>query len=425
MKTNIENPIINVTDRAVQIRAFTTDDSDVVRHLSAIPEDALPEAVERTLRVGSICLLSAQSSLDVQVLQGAVDRVISEMSQTVGTVPDQLKERLLEELDPQKGKALQPVTDAVARVALQMERELEKVKLMADPDNPESKPGKILTHLQNLLDPMRKDSLQNRFSDALDTMSDQDGGLAKLLDAVLAANLKPVQDQIEKLQKQVAKDEGFQEAVELSTLKGKSFEEALLDRLVTFAQSKGGRVEHVGPANKPGDFVVKFDRSGLLNMDATIVVEAKDHTTSKGHKQVAAEIMKELVHYGADYGIYVTKTSAALAREIGEFASGTTPHGPYIACTLQYVENALMQALGEIRLKELKRKGDDFDLRAMEEELELIQSSMKRLTQAKKHITEIEKLASKLRSELECHEDQVDASLTGVHKLLAPLSAPA
>jgi hypothetical protein len=163
----------------------------------------------------------------------------------------------------------------------------------------------------------------------------------------------------------------------------------------------------VGPDNHEGDFLIKLDEKSVGPSGLTIVLEAKDHKDGWGRVRISQYMNTALRRWGGNYGVYVSKTHAGLANEIGEYCELTCELGPIIACTFEHLSTALRYAVVDFKFRELQRSRREIDVASIEGNLERFRTALNHLTQIKSKVAtirgaldQIEVDANEMRAEM-------------------------
>ncbi len=69
-----------------------------------------------------------------------------------------------------------------------------------------------------------------------------------------------------------------------------------------------------------------------------------------GRKVISDTLTKAMAERGATSAVYLSKTAAGLAAEIGEWGDGGTDAGPFVACTHENLSIALRWLIVQKRL---------------------------------------------------------------------------
>ena len=74
------------------------------------------------------------------------------------------------------------------------------------------------------------------------------------------------------------------DVLQQTTEKGKPYEGEVVELLQEWSKAVGAEIEHVGMDNRPGDVVVRFTPTSLIQDPLTIVVEARCYESIDNRK---------------------------------------------------------------------------------------------------------------------------------------------
>lgn len=423
---SVENQIVTVEGSSLSIDHMITSDLDVVRVAQkATPED-LPGTVEAMLKIGATAISRAQHVNDFEFVRVLADDIVKKAGARAQEILAETSTALEEQLNGEDGALLEPVRRQLHSVQQVVETRLADVRKQLDPNNPESDLYGALKNVRRLLDPKNTESLPVRIEQLLDGVVAKDGALARSVKAVVSESLnsqiEPLRKQIEGLEKEVLKEkavaESAAEILQMSTQKGYDFEADVITRVKAWATVVGGETHHVGPENKPGDIVVVFTTKSSLGVDLRIVIEAKDDASARGRKRIQDDMAKAMDHRECEVGIFVGKTLGAFGKEIGEFDEGTADNRPWIACTVEYLTFALRTAIVAKRWQDRVAKDASIDPAVIEDQLQAIRTSVRRITSIKTAATAITKSAGQVTSESEQLQREIEGALRVIEGML-------
>jgi len=320
---------------------------------------------------------------------------------------------------------LAPVQTLLNAVKTTTEAKLKEIQDLLqeeiDPTKEKSTLGDALRKIQNIIDPQRKDSIQSRLQDAVDTITKADGDLVTTVKEQVTASISPMLQRVTALEAAVHAQEQVDEALAQTTEKGTPYEEEVVARLQDWARFSGVEVEHVGPDNKPGDVVVRMTGLGGTGTHCTIVIEVKDRQDKVGRVRVSAMLSEAMPDREATAAVYLSRTRSGLAKEIGDWAEGETTLGPWVACIDDYLLIALRHLNALHELTQIRASRPEVDTVAISSQIQRIRTSLNSLTNIKTKAnalhngaTEIEQEADALRKEIVDALVRVEESLRSV-----------
>jgi hypothetical protein len=290
-----------------------------------------------------------------------------------------------------------------------------------DPDRTDTTLGRALCSLKDLLDPGRDGSVQKAFGTALQQVAAEDSPLVAVLKQLIDEQVKPLRDDLNRIAEDLGAKEAVAEALAETTAKGEAFEVELLPTVrcwAKYASVKSACVEHVGPDRQPGDILVKIEDASLPVEQFAIVLETRDEKCPRGAKQIADDIGQAMATRAAHYGIYVSKTPAGLAKEIGDWTEGHCEQGPFLACTVENTLTALRFALVQIRAQALLASRPELDVAAMETQLQRIRTALRRVKTIKTKAGNIRTSADGVTQEADDLRREIDDAMAAMEEAI-------
>jgi hypothetical protein len=328
----LDSARIAIADGQVIVENLAIPNQVIVDYLQAKPEEEWPNSFIEAAEVGIFCLERANATRDLDFVRQQIQQQVALVIGELGKIPANLQVELLKKIGNQDGQVLAPIsalintTDKVLRDKLALMQNLLDGQLA--PRRTDTTLGNALASISGLLDSNREDSIQKVLEKAVESISKADGALALAVKTVLDSQLKPIQEELIRLGHQISGQAATENALSETTAKGTAFEKDLLPGVQCWAKFVGGRVEHVGGDNQAGDIVVSVSEFSTFSDSFTIVIQARDEKTPRGHKQISDEVAKALARRAGHFGIYVSKTPTGLAREIGDCLKATLATGP-------------------------------------------------------------------------------------------------
>lgn len=289
-------PRLVVLDSEVRFTDFVETDPNVHRVL-VDAED--PEDVAHTiLRVGAQATLVARTDLEAQVVERRFDEMARAFDASLSSAVSQFTDLSSKLLDEKEG--------TLPRILVDLRNGLETaLEDTFDEDSKSSAIAKIDLALDGVaqridrsvrstLDPDAPDSgLAKTKSEILDTLKEQVRDLRKELHEVSLA---------------VATTKARAEGIELSAIKGFSYEELLEAGLASIASVHGDVVERVGrragvAGTQKGDYLVTVNVEDTVGEEARFVLECKDRHL--GMSKTMDELAKAIKNHAGRAAIAV------------------------------------------------------------------------------------------------------------------------
>jgi len=232
-----------------------------------------PQLVERALRIGLMTISNAGVSMSADVVKEEFARLAERLEQTHAKATSTLEGLLRTNFADGDGR---------------LPRTLEA--FLGDG-------GKLRRLTEELFDPNRREGAMGQLRDLLGTYFDGDGShLARLLDPTregsplyqfrneMSTEFRTLSERLAALE---AANRARAEERARGTAKGTDFEDALEERLATWARGAGDALERTGAEegaalrSKKGDFVLTVDPGRTRGADLRVVIEAKDRSMSR------------------------------------------------------------------------------------------------------------------------------------------------
>jgi hypothetical protein len=174
----------------------------------------------------------------------------------------------------------------------------------------------------------------------------------------------------------------------------------------------------VGVDNRPGDIVIKASGNGVLGMPLLVVIETRDRQNAVGRKVIADTLGKAMAERKASAAVYLSKTAAGFAGEIGEWADGTTDSGPFVACTHENLLIALRWLVIQKRLSQTRDQSVEIDAHAIQQHAQRVRTSLDRVKTINRKVTDVRASANEIQTEAETLRDEIRMSLTAIEDAL-------
>jgi hypothetical protein len=126
----------------------------------------------------------------------------------------------------------------------------------------------------------------------------------------------------------------------------------------------------------------------------------------------------------ATAAIYLSKTAAGLATEIGEWADGTTDSGPFVARTHENLAVALRWLIIQKRIAHCEESMAKVDSAAVLQQVQRIRTALDRVKVMNRKVTDVRTCANDIQLEAEALRDDVRASLTAIEEALQAVPCP-
>lgn len=425
---------VELTETEVKIIKLSVPNRDSVAFLSKVDEADRVAVVRKAVEVGLFCLERGQNAGDVEFVKRQVAELLGSVEKAVGKIPEETQRAILAKIGSDDGQVLSPVTEVVNQAKAETERKIKEVRDLLsneiDPSKSTSTLGLALSAVKGLLDPTRTDSVQYRIEQAVNQVAQPNGSLAETVKRTVGDAIKPLQDEFNRFTQGLHGAEMVAEAMAGTTAKGPVWEDEVTVVLQQWAKMSGNSCEHVGADNQPGDFVVVVQDGWATAGPLRIVIEARDRQNAVGRQKIAQDLEPKFRERQAHVGIYVSKSQAGLAKEIGDWAEGQCNSGPWVACVGDHLITAIRFAIAQHRIKEMKQSQPEVDAGSIRGQVEAIRTSIRRIRTIKTKATNITQAAADIELESESLRKEVEGHLVDVEEALKkaakpPMSVPA
>jgi len=358
-----------------------------------------------------------------------VDLLLSGVQNAVEKIPEETQQSLADKIGTGEGQILAPVQSLVTEVSSAMSDKIKEVRDLLsqdiDPTKETSTLGKALRSLRDLLDPQRKDSIQGSFDAALNGITAEGGPLANAVKQVVTDSIKPLKEQVESLANEVRGREAAAEALEQTTLKGASYEDQVVAILQEWARPLGAEVHHVGGDNQPGDILTKISESAPPGIPLAIIIEVRDRQAPAGRLAVSNDVTAAMAKRKANAAIYLNRTRDGLAKEIGEWAEGTSEYGRWVACTHEHLRTALRLLIVLEHIAKVRSTTPTVDSTSIEAQVTRIRTALGRVKTINTKVTDVKGSADAIQSESEALREEIRGALSEIEDALraAPSAA--
>ena len=194
---------IQLLSDSVLIEKLVIHRREVVDFLAAVPEDERAELARQAFEVGVFCLERARGAQDLEFVRQHVEQLLGKVEKAVATIPGITQEKLLLAVGSGDGQVLAPISSLIQQVEKSTQQQLRDVRELVaneiDPSKDSSGVGKALKKLSDLFDPERKESVQARVAETIQSISAADGHLASSVRAAVDAAVKPLAEEVNRL----------------------------------------------------------------------------------------------------------------------------------------------------------------------------------------------------------------------------------
>ena len=408
---------VEIVGDRIRIASLEVVDRALAGYLeSRTPEDRA-ETVERAMRVGLMALQSASSSIDVDHVRRAFDKLLADAGESNKKATAEVEE-ILRKTFANEGGVL-PAT---------LERFL-------------GDKGELALFTKDLFDENRRDSALGKLNTILGSYFDGDASkLAHLLDPTREASplsgfraeiAKRFDDVLLKIVELDASQKAAKGERKKGTAKGADFESRVIAEYTELLRATNDEIEGTGgvtgaiPDSKKGDAVITINGRDASASVLRIVVEVKDKPMTG--PAIEKELAEARENRKAEIALMVFSEAAAPA---GASPFVISRHGVYCVVDPEAPDVAILEAgyrLARISaLIRAKAEGSGADLSAVKDAIDALRSRLDSVKEIKKTLTAIDSTTEKARDELDALrsaivteidriEEQVRASSSAAH----------
>jgi hypothetical protein len=226
---------VDVSETGIRIVALEIRSREIATYMSAVPEEERPRALAHALKVGVSCLNRARAGNDLDFVKREVDGLLSGVQSALGRIPVETQKQLAAKIGTGEGQLLAPLQLLVQEVSKAASERVEGIRGLlqerVDPDKESSSHSRALRALRDLLDPRRSDSIQASLNAAVRLATSERGPLAKAVQDGVAESLKPLEEKVNDLTKEVVRKEVAAEFLDQTTKNGPTSEEEVVSGL--------------------------------------------------------------------------------------------------------------------------------------------------------------------------------------------------
>jgi hypothetical protein len=409
---------ITVFDTSITINGFRLESADVAKFIAALPEEQREHAITQAIEVGVFCLERARIGQDLDFVRREMESLLASVQRALEQMPENTERQISAKIGTGEGQVLAPIQALINEISRAASEKVDGIRTLlqeeVDPRKETSSLGKALRAVRDLLDPMRTDSVQGSLDTAVKHVVAENGPLAKAVHDVVSQALKPLEEKVTDLAKEMRGQEAAAEALEQTTLKGASFEDEVVRRLQAWAQGLGAEVHHMGTDNQPGDVLIvmrEFDGRGIA---LRIVIEAKDQQTPLGRKAISDMLDSAMAKRDAASAIYVSKNRGGLAKEIGEWAESSQ----WVACTSDHLVTAVRFIIVQQRLQQLRSTAAAVDAQSIEGQIQRMRTSLGKIKNIKTKVTNVLQTAEEIAAEADALRNDANDVLSQIEAAL-------
>jgi len=423
-----ESPaMISLSGDTLLIEGLKINDKELADYIRSVPPDDQSTKLTHLMEIGLVCVQRASLLQDRDFVKNQLDGVLKAVETNLAQIPDSVKGKIMSQLGTGEGQALHPVDRKIDEVSKVLKDRIEDIRNLLnediDPEKETSKVAQVFKKLERALDPEYVYSVPKTITNAIESITGEDGAISKSVKEVVTTAMKPLQDEVDRLSKEIVGQSSADEAILQTIEKGQAYEESVVERLQTWSAHSGIEVHHVGTDNKHGDVTLVVSPQSIVGIQLKIVIETRDRQNQCGRKRINDSMESSMSERTADHGIYLSKERGGLSKEIGDWAEGESTSGSWIATTDENLFTAVRVLIAKHQIDSAKAEKAEVDTEAIAPQLERIRSSLKRIANINKKVTTIRQGANDIQQESEVLRDEIkDALVTMEDCLRTPVT---
>ena len=406
----------------IEINGLEIQDRELSDYLRSYPVEDQSTRLIHLIDIGLACAQRASLLQDKDFVRNELNSVLESVEKVISAIPEDLKTRVIAELGTGEGQALHPVDRKVDEVSEVLKTRIDDIRKLLvediDPTKETSKVAQAFKKLERALDPEYVNSVPKVIETAIQNVTGEDGVLSKNVKAVVIEAVKPLQDEMDRLSKEILGQGAAEEALKQTIEKGQIYEEETVERLQVWAAGTGIEVHHIGSDNRPGDILLKISDDSVAGMDMSLVVETRDRQQARGRKAINDSMERSMAERSASYGIYLSKDKDGLGKEIGDWAEGGCALGSWIATTDEHLISSIRFLMLSHRISVMKSENPEVDVQTLVPQLGRIRTSLKRIANINTKATAIRHGADDVQQEAELLRDEVKGAITAIEECL-------
>jgi hypothetical protein len=419
---------IDIEGDTITLHNFQIRNADVAAYLNAQALEEQPQAFRRAVEVGVFCLERASTAKDTEFVRRQIERLLHEMESKVGSIPGRIEERLIAKVGAGDGQVLKPIIDASQQASNDVKQRIRECNALLsdhiDPTKDTSSLGKALKAVNEMLNPKHTDSVQYKIAAAIASVTGQDGALAQVVKTTVETAIAPLKTEVKELGLEIRGQEAAEEVLMQTTVKGKPFEEEVVDVLQPLAQMVGASLEHVGGDNRAGDVLFKLTQTSICSGDFRLIIEARDRTTPLGRSAITKDVTAAMAERSANAGLYLSRTPDGFGREVCDWCEGETERGPWLATTHEHLRTAVRFLIALHRLRTLRSELPAVDSTCISNHIQSIRTALKRITTINSKLTTIDTATGAIKTEAEAIRNEVVSALNALEDTIRQAVSP-
>ncbi|MBW4548171.1 MAG: hypothetical protein KME25_27575, partial [Symplocastrum torsivum CPER-KK1] len=162
----------------------------------------------------------------------------------------------------------------------------------------------------------------------------------------------------------------------------------------------------------PGDILLKLTANSIATIEISIIIEARNRPSERwGRQLISKRLTKAMAIHQANTAIFLSSSQEGLAQEIGIWALGECEYGIWVATTHELLAVAIQFLIVRQQLATQQAFNSKLDARAIEAQMQQIQSSLNYINQINTHVTQLQQQAEGIRTKAKAMRAEIKSAL--------------
>ncbi|MBD1903376.1 hypothetical protein NDI44_22885 [Trichocoleus sp. DQ-A3] len=420
-------PPIEICDNTILICDLEIVSRDAVNYLQRLPEAEYEQACIRAFEVGIFCLERTQTSQDTEFVKRQIESLMAEVNRAVTAIPKAVQKELVTKIGTAEGQVLAPINAQINLASTVLTSRLNDVKTLLskdiDPSKESSVLGSILKNLKTFLDPKRSDSIQGIFTTTIESVTAENGTLAKVIKTVVSESIKPLTAEVDKLAQQFREREVAESVLQQTIAKGTTYEESVVAELQNWSKFSNAEVYYVGNDKESGDIVIKLTPNSLIPTPISIVIEVRDRESQRwGRQRIARQLTQAMAQRQTNAAIFLSRSRDGLAQEIGNWAVGECENGQWVATSHEMLTVAIQFLIIRQQLASQQNYSSQLDCGAIEAQIQRIETALDCITKINTYLTNLRTNADAIQTQAKALKAEIRSALESIQEAIRVVS---
>jgi hypothetical protein len=349
--------------------------------------------------------------------------LLLEFQVAVTGIAKSFEQELVSQIGVENGQVLAPLKAQINQTEAVLTTQVDSVRTLLaqdiDPSKETSVLGNAVKTIRELLNPKLSNSIQGAFDSAIKNVTTEKGVLAETVRSVVSEAVKPLAEEVDKLAREIRDTAVTASVLEQTIAKGATYEQAVVVELQDWSKVCGAEVHYVAKENQPGDILLKLTPNSIAAIELSIIIEARNRPSeSWGRQVISKQLTRAMAKHQANAAIFLSSSQEGLGREIGVWALGECEYGIWVATTHELLTVAIQFLIVRQQLAVQQAFNSKLDARAIEAQIQQIQSSLNYINQINTHVTHLQEQAEGIRTKAKAMRAEVRSALASISESL-------